>query len=109
VVPVLGLGNTIGLTYTGIAMLAAVRGTRGVAALRGSARAAGAGLTGAVAGGGVAALVSAGLHVSGFVPNAAVTVLACAIAGAAFAAAVLVLDGGDLRALVARTRARWAR
>jgi putative peptidoglycan lipid II flippase len=109
VVPVLGLGNTIGLTYTGIAMLAAVRGTRGTAALRGSARAAGAGLTGAVVGGGVAALVSAGLHVSGFVPNAAVTVLACAIAAAAFGAAVLVLDGGDLRALVARTRARWAR
>ena len=109
VVPVLGLGNTIGLTYTGIALLAAVRGTRGVAALRGSARAAGAGLTGAVAGGAVGALVSASLPVSGFIPNAMVTVLACLGAAAVFGAAALVLDGGDLRALAARSAGRWAR
>jgi putative peptidoglycan lipid II flippase len=109
VVPVLGLGNTIGLTYTGIALLAAVRGTRGVAALRGSARAAGAGLAGAVAGGAVGALVSASLPVSGFVPNAMVTVLACLGAAAVFGVAALVLDGGDLRALAARSAGRWAR
>jgi len=109
VVPVLGLGNTIGLTYTGIALLAAVRGTRGVAALRGSARAAGAGLAGAVAGGAVGALVSASLPVSGFIPNAMVTVLACLGAAAVFGAAALVLDGGDLRALAARSAGRWAR
>ncbi len=109
VVPVLGLGNTIGLTYTGIALLAAVRGTRGVAALRGSARAAGAGLAGAVLGGGAGALVSARLHVSGFIPNAAVTLLACLTAAAVFGVAALVLDGGDLRALVARTAGRWGR
>jgi putative peptidoglycan lipid II flippase len=109
VVPVLGLGNTIGLTYTGIALLAAVRGTRGTAALRGSARAAGAGLAGAVAGGAAGALVSASLPVSGFIPNAMVTVLACLGAAAVFGAAALVLDGGDLRALAARGAGRWAR
>jgi peptidoglycan biosynthesis protein MviN/MurJ (putative lipid II flippase) len=109
VVPVLGLGNTIGLTYTGIALLAAVRGTRGTAALRGSARAAGAGLAGAVAGGAVGALVSASLPVSGFIPNAMVTVLACLGAAAVFGVAALVLDGGDLRALAARSAGRWAR
>jgi putative peptidoglycan lipid II flippase len=109
VVPVLGLGNTIGLTYAGIALLAAVRGTRGLAALRGTARAAGAGLAGAVAGGGAGALVSAGFHVSGFVPNAAVTLLACLTATAAFGAAALVFDRADLRALAARTAGRWAR
>jgi peptidoglycan biosynthesis protein MviN/MurJ (putative lipid II flippase) len=109
VVPVLGLGNTIGLTYTGIALLAAVRGTRGVAALRGSARAAGAGLAGAVLGGAAGALVSARLHVSGFIPNAAVTLLACLSAAVVFGVAALVLDGGDLRALVARTAGRWGR
>jgi putative peptidoglycan lipid II flippase len=109
VVPMLGLGNTIGLTYTGIALLAAVRGTRGTAALRGSARAAGAGLAGAVAGGAVGALVSASLPVSGFIPNAMVTVLACLGAAAVFGVAALVLDGGDLRALAARSAGRWGR
>jgi len=109
VVPMLGLGNTIGLTYTGIALLAAVRGTRGTAALQGSARAAGAGLAGAVAGGAVGALVSASLPVSGFIPNAMVTVLACLGAAAVFGVAALVLDGGDLRALAARSAGRWSR
>jgi peptidoglycan biosynthesis protein MviN/MurJ (putative lipid II flippase) len=108
VVPVLGLGNTIGLTCAGIALLAAVRASRGTAALRGSARAAAAGLVGALAGGAVGALVSARLHVSGFVPNAAVTLLACACAAAVFGAAALLLDGGDLRALAARTTGRWS-
>ena len=109
VVLVLGLGNTIGLTCAGIALLAAVRASRGTAALRGSARAAAAGLAGALAGGAVGALVSARLHVSGFVPNAAVTLLACACAAAVFGAAALLLDGGDLRALAARTTGRWSR
>jgi putative peptidoglycan lipid II flippase len=109
VVPVLGLGNTIGLTYTGIALLMAVRSARGTAALRGSARAAGAGLAGAVAGGAVGALVSASLPVSGFVPNAVVTALACLGAAAVFGVAALMLDGGDLRALAARSGGRWAR
>ncbi len=109
VVPVLGLGNTIGLSYTGIALLAAVRGTRGAAALRGSARAAGAGLAGALAGGAAGALVSASLPVSGFIPNAAVTLLACLSAAAVFGVAALALDGGDLRALAARAAGRWSR
>ena len=109
VVPVLGLGNTIGLTFAGIALLAAVRGTRGTAALHGSARAAGAGLAGAVAGGVVGAFVSASVPVSGFIPNALVTLLACLAAAAVFGLAALALDGGDLRALAARTAGRWAR
>jgi len=109
VVPVLGLGNTIGLTYTGIALLAAVRGTRGAAALRGSARAAGAGLAGALAGGAAGALVSASFHFSGLFPNAVVTLLACLSAAAAFGVAALALDGGDLRALIARAAGRWGR
>jgi putative peptidoglycan lipid II flippase len=109
VVPVLGLGNTIGLTYTGIALLAAVRGTRGAAALHGSARAAGAGLAGAVAGGAAGALVSASFHLSGFIPNAALTVLACLSAAAVFGVAALVLDGGEMRALAARAAGRQSR
>ena len=50
VVPVLGLGNTVGLVVSGAALLAAVRRARGGAALQGTVRAAAAGLAGAVAG-----------------------------------------------------------
>ena len=109
VVPVLGLGNTIGLTYAGIALLIAVRASRGTAALRGSARAAGAGLAGALAGGAAGALLAARFHVAGFVPNAAVALLVCACAAAVFGAAALALDGGDLRALAARITERRSR
>ena len=45
VVPVLALGNTVGLTLAGLGLLAAVGVIRGPAALRGSARAAAAGLS----------------------------------------------------------------
>ena len=109
VVPVLALGNTVGLTLAGLGLLAAVGVIRGPAALRGSARAAGAGLTGALAGAAAGALVSAGLPVTGFLPNAGVAVLACLAAAAAFGAVVVVLDGRDLRALAGRARARLTR
>jgi peptidoglycan biosynthesis protein MviN/MurJ (putative lipid II flippase) len=109
VVPVLALGNTVGLTLAGLGLLAAVGVIRGPAALRGSARAAGAGLAGALAGAAAGALVSAGLPVTGFIPNAGATVLACLVATAAFGAVVVVLDGRDLRALASRARARLTR
>jgi putative peptidoglycan lipid II flippase len=109
VVPVLGLGNTVGLTLAGIGLLAAVGVIRGPAALRGSARAAAAGLAGALAGAAAGALVSAGLPVTGFLPNAGVAVLACLAATAAFGGVVVMLDGRDLRALAGRARARLTR
>jgi putative peptidoglycan lipid II flippase len=109
VVPMLALGNTVGLTCAGIALLVAVRATRGPAALLGSGRAAGAGLAGALAGAAAGALVSASLQVSGFVPNACVTLLACASAAAAFGVAVLVLDGADLRTVAVKAAGRWLR
>ena len=59
VVPVLGLGNTIGLTAGGLALLGAVRRARGRAALRGTARAALAGLAGAAAGAVAGGMLSA--------------------------------------------------
>ena len=110
VVPVLGLGNTVGLTCAGIALLAGGAGQPGdqppcsdpgVRRARASlgrwrVRAAG-------------ALVSAALQVTGFFPNAFVTLLACACAAAVFGVAVLALDGGDLRAVAARTAGRWFR
>jgi putative peptidoglycan lipid II flippase len=109
VVPVLALGNTAGLTCAGIALFATVRATRGRAAVLGSGRAAAAGVAGAVAGGAAGALVSAGLPVVGFFPNAFVTVLACLCAALVFGAAVLVLDGANLRAVAVRAAGRWIR
>jgi putative peptidoglycan lipid II flippase len=109
VVPVLGLGNSIGLTLSGIALLGAVRQARGRAALRGSGRAAVAGLAGALAGGAAGAAVSAALPVSGFIRNAGVAVLACACVAVVFGLAALILDGGDLRAVAARARGRLSR
>jgi putative peptidoglycan lipid II flippase len=109
VVPVLGLGNTVGLTCAGIALVVAVRASRGPAALLGSGRAAAAGLAGAVAGAAAGVLVSAGLQVTGFFPNAFVTLLACASAAIAFGITVLVLDGRDLRVILGRFVGRWFR
>jgi len=102
VVPWLGAGTTIGLTAAGIALLVLVRRVRGPAALRGCARAALAGLAGALAGAAAGLGVAAGIQVTGFLPNVAVTLLASAAAGVAFFAVVAWADGGDLRAVVRR-------
>jgi putative peptidoglycan lipid II flippase len=106
VVPVLGLGNTIGLTVSGIALLGAVGQARGRAALRGAGRAAGAGLAGALAGGAAGVAVSAAFPVSGFLRNAGVAILACGCVVVVFGLATLLLDGGDLRAVATRARGR---
>ena len=106
VVPVLGAGNTIGMTVAGAGLLLAVRQRRGGAALRGLARSAGAGCAGAVAGAAVGAAASAVAPVSGFLPNAVLAVSAAMCAGLVFALIAWALDRGDLRALVTRLRTR---
>jgi putative peptidoglycan lipid II flippase len=109
VVPALGLGNTIGLTVAGIALVAAVRRARGAVALRGVTRAGAAGLAGALAGTAAGLGVCAALPASGFFPNVAVVLLAGVSTTLAFGLAALALDGGELRELAARVRARLAR
>jgi putative peptidoglycan lipid II flippase len=104
VVPVLGLGNTIGLTVSGLALLGVVRRARGRVALQGTPRAALAGLAGAVVGAAAGATLSSVLPARGFVPNAGLTLLACGCVALVFGAAALALDGGDLRAVLARGR-----
>ena len=104
VVPVLGLGNTVGLVVSGTALLAAVRRARGGAALAGTARAAAGGLAGAVAGAAAGAGMSAAMPVNGFFRNATVAVAACCVAVIAFGVTAYALDGGDLRAVVARIK-----
>ena len=102
VVPWLGAATTIGLTSSGVALLLLVRRFRGPDALRGCGRAGLAGLAGALAGAAAGLGVSAGLHVTGFLPNVAVTVLASGAVLVAFLAVVAVADGGDLRAVLRR-------
>jgi putative peptidoglycan lipid II flippase len=109
VVPALGLGNTIGLTVAGAALLAAVGRARGRAALRGVARAGLAGLVAAAAGAAAGAGVSAALRVYGFGPNVAVVLLACAATALAFGLVVLALDGGEARTLAALVTAKLTR
>jgi putative peptidoglycan lipid II flippase len=105
VVPVLGLGNTIGMSASGLALLGAVRRARGRAALRGASRAALAGLAGALAGAAAGAALSSAVPARGFIPNAGLALLACACVTLVFGGAALALDGGDLRAVLARGRA----
>ncbi len=108
VVPVLGLGNTIGLALSAVALAVAVGRARGPAALHGTARAAAAGLAGAVAGAAAGAAVSATVPVSGFILNGCLAVIACTCAIVAFGIASYALDGGDTRAVVARVLRRAA-
>jgi putative peptidoglycan lipid II flippase len=109
VVPALGLGNTIGLTVAGIALVAAVRRARGAVALHGVTRAGLAGLAGALAGAAAGLGVCAALPASGFFPNVAVALLAGLSTTLAFGLVAFALDGGELRALAARVRAKLAR
>jgi putative peptidoglycan lipid II flippase len=104
VVAVLALGNTIGLTAAGIALVVAVRRYRGPAALRGTMRAAVSGLVAATAGAGAGAGVAAALPTTGRTDDVLAALLAAVCATAAFAVVAYVLDGGELRAALTRVR-----
>jgi putative peptidoglycan lipid II flippase len=108
VVPMLGLGNTVGMALSGAALLIAVWRARGGAALHGTARAAAAGLAGALAGVAAGAGMSAAVPVTGFIPNAIIALLACCCAAIGFGVVAFFLDGGDLRAVLARVLRRAA-
>jgi putative peptidoglycan lipid II flippase len=107
-VPMLALGNTVGLTAAGLALLVAVRRARGPAALAGTGRVAVSGLTaavaGVVAGGGAAAALTAALPSAGPVADALIAVLAASCAVAAFGLVAYLPDGSELRAAVTRVR-----
>jgi putative peptidoglycan lipid II flippase len=108
VVPMLGLGNTVGMALSGAALVIAVWRARGGAALHGTARAAAAGLAGALAGTAAGAGMSAAVPVTGFIPNAIIALLACCCAAIGFGVVAFFLDGGDLRAVLARVLRRAA-
>jgi peptidoglycan biosynthesis protein MviN/MurJ (putative lipid II flippase) len=106
VVPALGLGMSFGLTVSGLALLTLVRRERGSVALHGVSRAFVAGLAGAVAGAVAGSLVAAALSAPGFFVNVGTSVLVTAVVIAVFVGVAGSLDGGDLRAALARLRAR---
>ncbi len=106
VVPALGLGMSFGLTVSGVALLALVRRERGPVALHGVSRAFVAGLAGAVAGAVAGSLVAAALSAPGFIVNVGTSVLVTVVVIVVFAGVAGSLDGGDLRAALARLRAR---
>jgi putative peptidoglycan lipid II flippase len=111
VVPVLGLGTTLGLTASGIALLILVRREYGPAALRGASRAFLTGLAGCVAGAAAGYAVSlvvssavASLRAGAFLPNVGLSVLVAVVVTGVFAAIVLRFDGGDVRTALSRLR-----
>jgi putative peptidoglycan lipid II flippase len=109
VVPALGLGTTIGLVTAGLALTVAVRRALGPDALAGLPRATLAGLSGGLAGAAAGFGVARALPGHGFLPSAAVTVLAAAVATVAFLGVTYLTDGGDLRAVTARLLSRLGR
>jgi putative peptidoglycan lipid II flippase len=109
VVAMLALGNSIGLTAAGVALMAAVRRTRGRGALRGMLRTAVSGLAAATAGAGAGAGVAAVLPTAGRAEDALAAVVAAACALTAFTLVAYLLDGGELRAAVAKARRAVAR
>jgi len=106
VVPALGLGMSFGLTVSGLALLILVGRDRGALALRGVSRAFLAGLAGAVAAAVAGSLLAGALTASGFVVNVGNSVLVTVVVIAVFAGVAGAIDVSDLRAAVARLRAR---
>jgi putative peptidoglycan lipid II flippase len=109
VVGVLGAGNSLGMTAAGIALVVAVRRVRGGAALRATARAAAAGLAAAVIGAAAGAATAYALPSSGLAADCGAAVAGAVVAAAGFGVIAYLLDGGELKAAIARVRRTAAR
>jgi putative peptidoglycan lipid II flippase len=104
VVGALALGTTVGMTGAAIPLVIVTRRIRGKAATQGIGRAAASGLAAAAVGSGVGVAVSLLLPVSHKLLAAGAAVVAACCAVVAFGAVALLLDGGDLRPILARAR-----
>ena len=104
VVAVLALGNTIGLTAAGLALLVVVLRVRGPGALAGTLRVGLSGLAAAAVGAGAGAGIPAVVPAAGSVGEGLTALLAAVCAIAAFGAVAWLLDSGDMRAAVGRVR-----
>jgi putative peptidoglycan lipid II flippase len=106
VVPALGAATSVGLTLAGVALLALVRRARGPVAVAGGLRAFLAGLAGCALSASAGYVVSAVVRGSGFVANIGISMLVTLVIAVIFTVVVMNLDGGDLRAVLRRLRAR---
>jgi putative peptidoglycan lipid II flippase len=104
VAAMLALGNSIGLTAAGAALLIAVLRIRGRAALRGMLRTFSSGLAAATAGAGMGAAVAAVVPSGAPLQSVFVGLLVAACALAVFTAVAYLLDSGDTRDAIARAR-----
>jgi putative peptidoglycan lipid II flippase len=104
VVGALALGNTIGMTGAAVPLVIVTGRIRGKAAVQGAGRATLAGLAAAIAGAVVGVAVSIALPASGKLQDAVAGALAAGCAVVAFGAVAFLLDGGDLRVVLARLR-----
>jgi putative peptidoglycan lipid II flippase len=114
VVAMLALGNTIGLTVAGLALVFAARRAPGPAVLAGAGRVALSGLcaaaVGGAAGGGAGAALIAAVPSAGPVADALIAVLAVSCAAVAFAVVSYLPADSELRVVVLRARRaalRW--
>ncbi|HXW47142.1 MAG TPA: lipid II flippase MurJ [Streptosporangiaceae bacterium] len=104
VVAALAVGNTVGLTAAGLALVVAVRRARGPGALQGTLRVGISGLAAAAAGAAAGAGIAAVLPPAGAAAEGLIALLAAVCAVAVFGAVAWLLDDGDLRAALARAR-----
>jgi putative peptidoglycan lipid II flippase len=104
VVGMLGLGNTIGLTLAGVALLAAVRRERGSGALAGLRGTAIMGVVAAIVAAAVGSAVAFLLPSGGPLAEGGGALLAGCCAVGTFCVVAYAMDRGQLRAAVARAR-----
>jgi putative peptidoglycan lipid II flippase len=104
VVAMLGLGNTIGLTVAGVALLAAVHRVRGSAALSGVRGTAIMGVVAAIVAAAVGSTVAFLLPSGGPLAEGGGALLSGCCAVSAFTAVAYAMDRGQLRAAVTRAR-----
>ena len=114
VVAMLALGNTVGLTVAGLALVVAARRRPGPAVLAGVGRVALSGLcaavVGGVSGGAAGAALLAALPSAGPVADALIAVLAVACAAVSYAVVAYLPADSELRVVLVRTRRaaiRW--
>jgi hypothetical protein len=107
VVPALGLGMSFGLTVSGLALLILVRRDRGRPRCTGCPGVPGrAGRRGGRGGGRIGCRGGRAVEAPGFFVNVGISVLVTLVVIVVFAAVAGSLDSGDLRAALARLRAR---
>jgi putative peptidoglycan lipid II flippase len=104
VVGALALGNTIGQTAAAIALMIVTRRIRGDEAMHGVVRTAFASLAAGVAASGVGIALSVALPDRHKLIDFGVGVVAASGAVIAFGLVALLLDGGELRTMLARVR-----